>query len=131
MSPPLELLVVDDDPTMAKHVGQIARMTLPHIARVSIAVDVRTAIERLAAHDPNAARLVVVSDYNLGGGSTGLEVFEAARRVSPQARLILMSGEHPSCFTEIRASGQLDAFLEKPFTLEAMQETLERAATLA
>lgn len=130
MSPPIELLVVDDDPMMAKHVGQIARLTLSNIVRVSIATDVRTALERLAAHDPRGVRLVVVSDYNLGAGRTGLEVLEAARRVDPAARLILMSGEHPSVFVEIREREDLD-FLEKPFTLEQMRASLERAATSA
>lgn len=128
LTKPLEILVVDDDPYMAKHVGHVVRMTLRNVARVSLASSPQSAMERLAEHDPKRSRLIIVSDYNLGSGMTGLEVLEAAKRLDPTARLILMSGEHPSRFGEIRARPDLHDFLEKPFTLEAIQASLERAA---
>lgn len=118
----LVVVVVDDDPAMARHVGHIVRLTLPNKASVHMAY---SGEEALAALDRlrNAKRLMVVSDYNLGAGPTGLDVLARAREHG-DARLVLMTGEPRDVYEPHLAEKPVDALLEKPFSLESIQSAL-------
>jgi DNA-binding NarL/FixJ family response regulator len=78
--------------------------------------------ERMLARRPYDT---VLLDLNLRGGLSGVEVFEALRRVDPEATVIATSGQYSEGdierFQEIGFAG----FLPKPFTLEDFDHVVQ------
>ena len=104
-------LVVDDEPAVARVLGEMLRQ---HGFEVEVASDGRSANERLRATLDRFD--VVVTDLYMPEVN-GLDVAAVARATQPRARVILMTG----CSNEISTAstqGSVDAVLAKPFSLE-------------
>jgi len=83
--------------------------------------DFKEATALLAAHDLSA----IVAEYHLPCGS-GLVLYEEARRRQPKVPFVLMCGGMRVCLDDPRF-----CFLEKPFNLQVLVETLEVLAGAA
>ena len=59
-------------------------------------------------------------DIGLRDG-TGYECWEKLQTINPQVKLIFMSG---SCEDEEKGSGQSAVFLQKPFTMDQLEEAV-------
>ncbi|HUG73454.1 MAG TPA: ATP-binding protein [Steroidobacteraceae bacterium] len=96
------LLLVEDDPG----VRNATRMFLKGEGfRVSEAASLEEALQRL---EENPDIQVIVSDYHLEGGRTGVEVIAAARqRVDPGIPAILVTGETAPLFGSLREQPHL------------------------
>lgn len=94
------------------------------------AAETREEAEALLAATPYS---VVIVDVRLGGpkGVEGLDVVDAARRLRPQTRVILLTGNATSELeAEARRRG-IDAFVEKPLPLPQLEAIVDRLAASA
>ncbi|HRN52396.1 MAG TPA: ATP-binding protein [Gemmatimonadaceae bacterium] len=110
-------LVVDDEPVL--------RHTLTLVLQragfdVRAAEDAGTALDILRGDGPPVELLL--TDLSLPGGS-GLAIIRAARERSAQTRCVLISGYSHEA-SEADASVQPDAFLQKPFEIAVLLETV-------
>ncbi len=121
------LLVVDDQPAVARFVARVATRALDASAAVTVReavspTDALRIIEAAGAADP----LVVVSDFNMGARMNGLELLAEVARRRPLARRALMSGygerDLPPAFRHAR----LDAFIRKPCDVVDLAAVLRR-----
>ncbi|MFH1058719.1 MAG: response regulator [Pseudomonadota bacterium] len=119
-SQPVEVMVVDDEPMVGKRLE-------PMLARMGCAVEVFS--------DPYAALLrlpkkrfdIVVSDIRMDE-VTGLDILETALKVSPDTRVILITGyAMMSLARDAMAKGAFD-FIAKPFTPDDLRGAVTRAA---
>jgi DNA-binding NtrC family response regulator len=114
------ILVVDDEP----HVREFVRVVLAQGGYEVVAVS--TADEALALYKADPARIdLVLSDVLMPGG-TGPELAVALRAISPDVRVLLMSGftgdrPHPESLP------QDIAVLEKPFRLDGLLAAVSAA----
>ncbi|MBA3394619.1 MAG: response regulator [Deltaproteobacteria bacterium] len=113
----VHVLVADDEPSVR---ATVRRLLERRGATVVLAVDGLEAEARLRAESFG----LIVLDVMMPG-RTGHEVLVTARAEQPTTPVVLMSG-----YTEkIRGEGseeEADAFLEKPFTAKALDETIDR-----
>jgi DNA-binding NtrC family response regulator len=94
------------------------------------AVETRQEAETLLAGTPYS---VVIVDVSLGGtkGDEGLDVVDAARRLRPRTRVVLLTGNATSELeAEARRRG-IHAFVEKPLPLPRLEAIVDRLATAA
>ena len=114
-----QILVVDDEPMVGKRLG-------PMLERLGGEVEVFS--------DPYAALLrlpkkhfdVVVSDIRMDE-VTGLDILETALKISPETRVILITGyAMMSLARQAMAKGAFD-FLAKPFTPDDLRGAVSRA----
>lgn len=63
---------------------------------------------------------IILMDIGLRDG-TGYECWEKLQTINPQVKLIFMSG---SCEDEEKGSGQSAVFLQKPFTMDQLEEAV-------
>lgn len=121
-TPPLpRVLVVDDEPML---VSIIARELRGHF-EVIPAGGLAQAVAQLDRHQDLVA---VVSDFDLGRGTTGLQVLEHVRRRRPAAVRILVSGRaHPEDVAEHVRGGLVGSFLQKPWNVGTLQAALVAA----
>lgn len=114
------ILVVDDE---AEVRATVRRMLERWGFHVLIAEDGRAALEVFVAH---AAEIVcVVLDLtmpHLGG----TETFRQLRHISPQVRVMLMSGYTEQEVSHLFADNGIGAFLQKPFTPADLQVKLKQ-----
>jgi DNA-binding NtrC family response regulator len=114
------VLVVDDEP----HVREFVRVVLAQGGYQVVAVS--TADEALALYRADPARIDLVLSDVLMPGRTGPELAVALRAISPEVRVLLMSGftgdrPHPESLpTDI-------AVLEKPFRLDGLLAAVSAA----
>jgi DNA-binding NtrC family response regulator len=116
----LSVLIVDDDESVREILGDYFE-ALGHTARsVATASDGRRAATE---HSPD----VVLVDLRLPDGD-GLHLVEALRADDPDVGIVVLTG-HADVATAVRAmrlgAGDL---LEKPVTLEALRDAVERVA---
>jgi YesN/AraC family two-component response regulator len=67
---------------------------------------------------------LIITDYKMPG-MNGLELAEIVRQVSPQTRVVLMSGNFS--FGDAFETGCLDGYLQKPFRLAQITRIVELA----
>lgn len=116
MIPPVHVLVVEDEPTIAVTlVDDLAEAGY----RVAHEADGADAIRALAAH----AFTAVVTDLRLPGAD-GLAVLQAARRLQPACRVMVVSAFFAAGGEEALAAGAA-AVLTKPFHNGAVLRWLE------
>ncbi|MBV9491904.1 MAG: response regulator [Verrucomicrobia bacterium] len=119
------LLVVDDEPFIAKYIGLV-------LGREGY--DVLTAFDAETAWElflKEASRIrAVVTDIVMPGAWDGLELARRVRKVAPTTPVLLVTGYPPE-----ESSGPGYRVLPKPFTAAALQailrEMVEPAASLA
>ena len=115
------ILVVDDDASVL----EFARRTLDQEGyRVTTA---RSAEEALAVvSHPEAGVEVLVTDISMPR-VTGLQLARQVRHVTPETKIVFMSGVH-----DLRSRTEGDAWIQKPFTpnelLERVHSVLETEA---
>ena len=115
------LLVVDDEPSIAKYMGLVLGREGYHVLTAFNAEDGWELFQREA---PQVR--AVVTDMSMPGDWNGLELARRVRAASPTTPVLLVSGHEPS--------GPLDAcsgLLPKPFTADllraAVRQMVERA----
>ncbi len=116
---PARVLVVDDE---ASVVDLFRDFFASQDYELSVAMSGEEAVRMLTAARPE----VVLTDINLPGMS-GLEVMREARRVDPDASVIVVTG-HASASSAIDAlrQGAYD-YITKPFDLDEVHQLVERA----
>ena len=114
------ILIVDDD---ADFSDGIRRFLAERGRSVEACLDGETALKRLRSGGVD----VLVLDLRLPGIS-GLEVFEEARRISPDLPVIVITGysEQESAALASMRSGRLEGLLRKPFDPGELVTTLDR-----
>ena len=122
MGSPLKILAVDDEPSIAQSMRFI--FARPDY-EVSSAQDGETALAQLAAEsDPFD---VVITDNNMPGVS-GVEFVRQLRQRSFAGKIMVLSA-HLS--TDVRAAYKemdVDALIEKPFSVQALRKALDKLA---
>jgi two-component SAPR family response regulator len=108
----IRALIVDDDALVARTMG---RLLSRHLEVVDAVCDAETAMRRLEI-DPID---VVITDFDLGAGKTGMDLAEDVRKQFPQVRIIMVSGSYGAPREE---SGVIDAFFAKPVQVADLLE---------
>jgi len=111
-----ELIIVDDDPGVAK----LARRVCEAAGfLVSIAHDLQTGLELLSPPPT-----IVIVDMHLGE-ENGVELIRQAAALEPVPAIIAISGSGaPALYDAIEAGA--DRFLEKPFPMNHLRDTVEQ-----
>lgn len=97
----IRTLIVDDDALVARTMG---RMLSRHVEVVDAVCDASTALQRLEVDEID----VLITDFDLGPGMTGLDLAQSVRERYPGVRIIMVSGSAE------RPIGAIDAFFAKP-----------------
>jgi two-component system response regulator (stage 0 sporulation protein F) len=129
MSLPLEgkvpksrLLIVDDDEGMRENLAELFE-SLGYAVRT--AANTPEALEALAAADVD----LLLTDYKMPG-PTGVELIEAARRLRPGLRAVLMTAFGDS-FTELESARRgAIGYLNKPFEADEVVAFVEKILAL-
>ena len=122
MSAPLKILAVDDEPSITQSMRFIFSQPLYEL---SSALDGATALARMA-HDPQPFD-IVITDSNMPGVS-GVELVRMLRERHFTGKIVVLSA-HLS--TDVRAAYEameVDALIEKPFSVKALREKLDQLA---
>lgn len=117
----INVLLVDDDPTLRRAVARL----LSSRADVTVADTLESAKEHLLGETKFHA---VLSDVDLGTG-TGFDLAEHVRVSHPPLypRVILMSGDPDAGPLDARARASGLRLLQKPFPAEKFFETVARS----
>ncbi len=115
-----KVLVVDDEPMYRKTLQEVLSAEGHN---VEIAADGRSAIEIGQRFDPD----VLIADWILQSSLSGLEVSEALRVTSPGLRTIIITGFPAKKLRVAAKKSGVFAFLEKPFELDVIRETVRSA----
>ncbi len=115
------VLIVDDDELMLAGFGFSFDLLLPG-CQVSTATDGAAALDELRRQHFD----LILTDYSMPK-TNGLEWAQAAYQISPDVRIVVMSGVFSRSEILSRAgSVSLDGFLSKPFTLRELGEILRK-----
>ncbi|MFV8749835.1 response regulator [Nannocystaceae bacterium ST9] len=114
------VLVADDEP-MVRRVGV---RTLERLGfRVVVASDGREAVERFREHAD--AIVCVLLDLTMPE-LDGHQVFRELRAIRPSVPVVLCSGYSEQAVTGLFAGEGLAGFIQKPYTMHSLRETLQR-----
>ena len=123
------VLVVDDE----ESVRTLLKMTFERLRpdyQVVTAPDSYAALGRMMQHSFD----LVLTDWHMGG-MDGLELAGAIRDISPDTRILLMTGSDPCQLHDVVESVGLKGWLEKPFTpvqvLNVVDQVMEATDELA
>ena len=108
MSERIDVLVVDDSPTVARSVDRQLRGS----CEVRLAGCVSDALALMDDHAPD----VVLCDYQLGDDS-GVELLEKVAQRHPDVRRVLYSGYELDQWRPLVDDGTVHAVLSKPWNL--------------
>ena len=119
------LLVVDDEQGVRTALSQIAKIMGFDVITVATSDEaLQSYKDRLHADRPFST---VLLDLNLRSGLNGMEVFQALRRMDPEALVVATSGQHAEGDVErFRALG-FAGFLPKPYSLERFDSVMRSA----
>jgi CheY-like chemotaxis protein len=123
-SPGKLVVVIDDDPLVREATGMLLRSWG---CRVVTAQSYDDAVSRLAANEAGARPDLIVCDYNLSQGATGLDAVKRLRSTFEiPALLITGAGGPPAAET----NGSDYHLLHKPVNAEAFRAALVDARVL-
>lgn len=124
---PRSLLVVDDEPGVRSALEQMARKRKFEVTTAATSdAALQFYKDRLHAGSPFDT---VLLDLNLRSGLHGREVFQAIRRMDPEACVVATSGQHaPGDAERFRADGWA-GFLPKPYSMEAFDRIVGEAVS--
>ena len=116
------ILLVDDEPDILESLSDVFSLHLPGV-KVLTAPDGKKGLEILKGNSVG----LVVSDYKMPG-MDGLEFLTKARQVAPAAPRILITA-YPELNVAVRAinEAQIQNFLTKPITPQALIEAVNAA----
>ncbi len=113
------VLVIDDE----EEVRNVTSRVLKHLGyEVTLAAGGDQGIKAFSEHVDDFD--IVMLDLTMPHPN-GSETLEAIRNVSPDARVILMSGYSEEASLERLGPNQPTAFLQKPYDLRTLQQMLE------
>lgn len=119
-----KVLVVDDQPEVLASLHLMLRMRGYEVFSAASGAE---AI-RIVQDHPGAIE-VVITDYAMPE-MNGLQVIERLRALDPALQFIAISGNaSPAEVAGLMAAGVVD-FLSKPFSMEALNQTIQRAIQL-
>jgi len=114
------ILIVDDDPAVL--------LTLAaSIERLNPAFEVDTCesgAEALACLEEHRY-ILLLTDYSMPGMS-GIDLVRTVRKQSPDTRIIMMTAYGSDALRKQAADLNLDAFVDKPFTVKQIREIIGR-----
>ncbi|RMG67684.1 MAG: hybrid sensor histidine kinase/response regulator [Calditrichaeota bacterium] len=116
-----QLLLVEDEKPLSSNLRELLE---EHHYQVQLAHDQSTALALLNANHYKMA----VLDLNLPDGH-GLEIFQQLKKIHPQCYTIIITGQASVENTVQALNEGVDAFLIKPFTVEAFEAVLSQAET--
>jgi CheY-like chemotaxis protein len=121
LTPPLRILVVDDDPLMRRALQRL--LVGLGYGDVHVAANADEAVDAARRLAP---RLVLL-DHNLGD-SDGIEVLRRLRDApeTASAALVTITASIVPGLEDRAAAAGCDAFLPKPFDIKTLASTLER-----
>lgn len=122
MGAPLKILAVDDEPSIAQSMRFIFERPLYELAS---AQDGEAALARLTT-DPNLFD-VIITDNNMPGVS-GIQFVRQLRERGFAGKIMVLSAHLSS---EVRAAYEaleVDAMIDKPFSIKVLRQTLDRVA---
>ncbi len=119
--PVLRILVIEDDPDLSDLLGELLRSQGHHVTTAS---DGQRALRCVAQSVPD----LVLADYNLPGGHTGLEAAAAIRAAASRALpVIILTGDISSVTSRAVARAGC-ASLSKPVGLPELRQAIARAS---
>lgn len=123
-SAPKTVYVVDDDPGVLELVSEVLKM---HGYQVKAFSNPQLAADNIRRGDP--APELLVTDH-LMPEMTGLELIANMRETCPRMRSVVISGSRDATDLVSIPLGS-DAFVQKPFTIPALMDSINSTMTLA
>jgi CheY-like chemotaxis protein len=120
----IRTLIVEDDALVARTMG---RLLSRHLDIVDAVTDGESALRRVELDQIE----LVITDFDLGPGMTGVDLAHRIREARPNIRIIMVSGSFQS--GEEPPMGQnddIDAFLAKPTPIPELIATIRRVTKL-
>ena len=121
MESPLKILAVDDEPSIAQSMRFIFERPLYELAS---AQDGEAALARLTS-DPTFD--VIITDNNMPGVS-GIQLVRQLRERRFAGKIMVLSAHLSPEIREAYAAMEVDAMIDKPFSVKVLRQTLERLA---
>jgi len=119
INPGRKVLLIDDEETLLKNIGDFLKVTGYSVFTSSNSTD---GLELLRNHDPD----LLLLDLHLKEGLTGMQVLRAAKMLKPDLKVIILSGfgEEEDTKNSCISLGA-SAFLGKPTSLRSLSETIK------
>jgi two-component system response regulator AtoC len=116
----LSVLIIDDEPVLAKNIGTYLRR---FGYEVRIAVSGEAGLSELETFKPDA----ILLDFNMPPGMNGLEALAKIRAIDRRIKVIMMTayGSDELAMKAIR--GGACQFVTKPISVGKLKQTLEEA----
>ncbi len=118
------ILMVDDEPLLVRSLARVLRMPEVGAYDVQTCTSGESALEQLR----QGAFDLLVTDLRMPGLG-GLELLQRARQISPTTRSILITA-YGSPEVEQRAKKLADAYIPKPFSLQALLQTVRQTLSI-
>lgn len=115
----LDVLIVDDDITVNQSAAALLQELGCHVVQAS---GTQEALERVQDWTPD----LVLADFRLSDGDSGLKTIQALRRSLPHLPAVLISGDTAPYRLKEAADAHL-RMLHKPLRLELLQQVLSEA----
>jgi two-component system chemotaxis response regulator CheY len=122
MVAPLKILAVDDEPSIAQSMRFIFERPLYELAS---ALDAEAALARLTA-DPNLFD-VIITDNNMPGVS-GIAFVRQLRERGFGGKIMILSAHLSPEVRAVYEAMEVDAMIDKPFSIKVLRQTLDRVA---
>jgi len=120
-TPTTRILIVDDEPNVAMMVAaSLEKMGSSYVTEIAYNSD--EALEKLR----QANYQLVITDYNMPG-LNGLDLSQAARHISPNTQVVLMTAYGTNRLRQATDNVKLDGYIDKPFSVEQIREIVKRA----
>lgn len=121
---PLRILIVDDDNVLLNLLNVMITRICP-VCQVISASDGQSALAELQQSTTEQAFDLLLTDYQMPS-MDGLELARTAKRVSPETKIVLMTGfvDIATILTEIERIN-LAGLLLKPFNREELKQALQ------
>ena len=120
----MNLLIVEDDNEVRSALSRIAAMLFKDIKATASAYEAMVIIEQ---HYPQ----IVVSDWDLGGDLSGIDVANYATQNSIKTKLILITGKSMQQLKAQTAHLSVDHYMAKPFSVAEFRAVLSNISTQA
>lgn len=116
----VKVLVIDNDPLFRGLVSQVIELQGAVVTSIGSCTDALEVMARGEFYD------LVLSDIDLGGRCSGIDIASKLHSDNPDSLIMLMSGSSPDEIT--RRNGSLGNFplLMKPFRISELTEAIER-----